>query len=168
MLQPAQILLLRLVQLLSKLMLVHRLRRRSCRRDKVMWMCGTGRCWKLLRACRRELMLVMIVGHLEEAAAVRRRVKLAGLEVRTDWVKESAAKQMILGVSSVRHARVVGWPAERRLGRSALQEESTSGLVVVMVVETGIAHLFIGRTATVDEVQKVVVLLGLIGHGLLL
>ena len=113
-------------------------------------------------------MLVMIVGHLEEAAAVRRRVKLAGLEVRTDWVKESAAKQMVLWVGSVRHAWVVGWPAEWWLGRSALQEESTSSLVVAMVVEAGIAHLFIGWTATVDEVQKVVVLLGLIGHGLLL
>ena len=57
-------------------------------------------------------MLVMIVGHLEEAAAVRRRVKLARLEVRTDRVKISAAKQMILGVGGVCHAWVVGWPAE--------------------------------------------------------
>ena len=42
---------------------------------------------------------------------------------------------------------------------------------MVMMIEASasdIAHLFIGRTATVDEVQKVVVLLGLVRHGLLL
>ena len=56
--------------------------------------------------------VMVLVGHLEEAAAVR-GVELACLEVRTDRIKETgAAKQMILGIGGVHYARAVGWPAE--------------------------------------------------------